>query len=128
MRLPQPSHRHKQHVFYHGYHHPQGQGIHDAEARTGEAQYQLISKVFLKQGAMRPSCDIANTFLHMNVQKVLKKLMKTNKTQTQNLIRDICWSTKAQVKKSKAFCSTTHQLFFFVEDLSFKSDKCCVWK
>lgn len=33
--------------------------------------------------------EIADTFLHMNVQKVLKKLMKTNKTETQNLIRHL---------------------------------------
>ena len=33
--------------------------------------------------------EIADTFLHMNVQKALKKMMKTNKTETQNLIRHL---------------------------------------
>ena len=33
--------------------------------------------------------EIADTFLHMNVQKALKKMMKTNKTETQNLIRNL---------------------------------------
>lgn len=33
--------------------------------------------------------EIADTFLHMNVQKALKKTMKTNKTETQNLIRHL---------------------------------------
>lgn len=33
--------------------------------------------------------ELADTFLHMNVQKALKKMMKTNKTETQNLIRHL---------------------------------------
>lgn len=33
--------------------------------------------------------EIADTFLNSQVQKVLKKMMKTNKTETQNLIRQL---------------------------------------
>lgn len=44
------------------------------------------------------SKEIADTFLHGNVQKVLKKLMKTNKTETQNLIRHLLiHNVKSQV-------------------------------
>ena len=46
--------------------------------------------------------EIADTFLHMNVQKALKKMMKTNKTETQNLIRNLLvHNVNAQVMVEK---------------------------